>query len=287
MIRFSILMTLAACGLFAPVSTAQPKFSEPKFSFSYWNDNLVLESFLGVDIPEGNDDHFTANFLFDFSFEYHSLFVNPFLYLNIITHDKADYRTDLLAFYLTAKQKTLTGDFGYGLGLIANGDFKGDAIQNAYHRNFGHPHVDLPYYSETKTGVSLWLKYQQIIWERRYFNLRGYLKTDIRTAVVPPLIRAGLNPNLLSSIIKKNYRICFDVQFGYAVFFDTDCILDDHFSSGEFWGARLTAGKLNRLSVAFWVNHNHNGLQQPYFGFTIEYPMRKYTGIRMEKYMFP
>ena len=277
-IFFSIISNYANAGL---------SLADTNFKLAYWNDNIAMNKVFGIKIPEGNDDHFTANFMFSTLFRYNLKQFQSQWFFNIFTDKKQDFRTDLLSWIFSAFQPFGIRNLTLGTGFIANGHYNGDLIQNAYHRNFRHEIVDLPYNGQSKTGLTFLLKIEEKLIKHKFYSIEGYAETNIRSAIIPSLIKSGIGLNLNPLTSGKKYYIQFSIQPGYTYYLPSGVLLRDFFYPGFTWGAILAIGKIKSLGLELWVANNQQGMQQPHFGMTLSFPNQEAAPAKIGNYMYP
>ena len=267
---------------------AEKKFEKPVIQFSYWNDNILSNNLFGIiNIPEGDDDHFTASFLFNVSCDYDSSTYNSLIYLNVITDKHEMFRTDLLSFLITKSGIIKQRRFTLGVGYISNGNFGGDNIQNSYHKGFGHAEVKVPYSEEDLDAYSILIKSRRLFYDKRPFRMSEFFQLCYQTEIIPTNLRFGVDLYTMSFALLDKYSFSFQSQIGYVTYFQSSYLLDESFESGLYWGASLSFEILYSMNLDFWITNNQHGIQQQHFGMSVSYPLVLGRLDCMDDYIYP
>lgn len=279
-----LILTFLLSGL----SSAQAAFlTAPIVSLHYWNDNLIISDLGSLQIPEGNDDHLTTNFLLAVSWQSAVGRLGSELCLNIVTHKQAGWRTDLLSCSISLTQNPGWGVVNGNIGLLTKGQFAGDQIQNRYHQQINFPVVNLPYDPRPQVGLILSLNASTSLYEGSCYRIRGWSAGQLRTALIPSSVRLGSDLNFNPVLFLTRSFLQFGVQSSYGYYVPSSFLLDDLFRPGLTWGSQLTLGRIESLAVSVWFTTNRYGVHQPHFGLTIAYPGRENLTSYQAGQMFP
>jgi len=232
----------------------------------YWNDNFIHEDFFGEDVAEGGDDYVTASFWFQFGIGKTGRWLLIDIYHNILTNKSKEYRTDLLTGRFSVEGVSRFGTYQGGIGIIANGDYGGGKLQNAYHRMTGARRLDLGYVGRREAGVVLFARIEPVIWKYESFILKGYAANSYRSGVGPSNVRTGLEAAGAQKTVLNCCILHCRVRGGFIGYYLRDKYLSPIFDRGFTWSAMVSLGRINRWNGSFWVTSNQYGRNKPHFG---------------------
>ena len=235
-------------------------------SFGYWNDNFIVPELLGEEAEVSRDDYVTASFWVQAAREKSGEWWFVDLYHSILTNRKANYRTDLMTVRLSLEKDTAIGPLRLGSGIIADSNFGGRTIQNAYHSLTGIKRVRLPYINEHIAGIVLFMRYKPMLWDSEHVQLRSYLENSYRSVVGPSSFKAGMEFDAKAYPSGIVPVVHLQALAGYLRYYGEGKYLSPLFKEGFSWGLLLSGGSVEKRCVAFWVIRNQYGMDQIHFG---------------------
>jgi len=242
-------------------------------TFGYWNDNLLYpEGFGGVD-RTGRDDFVTASFWFQVARGWRSrswLFLDA--YYSIVTNRRRAGRTDMLAVRFSFERPLPWGRVQLGSGVVANGDYGGDGIQNAYHGMTGVKKLNLSYAGKTTVGGIFLTRFSFPIRHAGPFMLDGCLANDFRTAAGPSRYGLDLSLRVPSLYTGRSIILGLETLTGCFRYYHRRGSLSTLFNRGVMWGAMMSCGLKDRgVQASGWITGNRYGGEQLHYGVTVTF----------------
>jgi len=232
----------------------------------YWNDNFIHDDIFGEDISEGGDDYVTASFWFQLGFEKTRRWLLFDVYHNILTNKSQAYRTDLLTCRFSIEGESRFGIYQGGIGVIANGDYGGEKLQNTYHRITGARRLDLGYVSRRETGLVIYTRIEPVLRKYESFVVKGYAANSYRSGVGPSNVRAGLEAAASPKKVQNGCIFHLRARGGFIGYYLKDKYLSPLFDRGFTWSTMVSMGRIDRWNGSFWVTGNQYGRNNPHFG---------------------
>lgn len=240
-------------------------------TLGYWNDNLIFGDKSGKAFKDGEDDFVTASFWLQITLETPPRLWYFDLYHNILTNRREDYRTDLFTIRVSIEQEFCLGFLRLGSGVIANGNFGGEAVQNWYHRLRNYDTIELPYSVKDKMGLTIFFSHKLIFWMNDNIFLKGCTANSYRTAAGPSNFNTRIELNAITHPLKKRFILHFQTSVGYVDYYHLNGYLSPLFDNGLMWSALISGGYVGKLKIAVWYTNNQYGLGQPHFGISFTF----------------
>lgn len=238
-------------------------------TFGYWNDNFISTDLFGGRLEDGGDDHVTASFWVQTGFENSGRWWLVDFYHNILTNRQAGYRTDLLTCRLSHERRLYGCLVQGGLGIIGEGNFGGQSIQNAYHRIAGIRRVNLDYESGSDLGIVFYARCKRPVVTAGSTTASIFAGVSHRSDVGPSNYRAGIDADTAPFTVGRGCSLTFQGRAGYIRYYNKSRRLSPIFDGGFTWGALVSLFRRDHCGASFWITGNQYGRHHPHFGVSI------------------
>ncbi|MDP8207715.1 MAG: hypothetical protein P9L92_13695 [Candidatus Electryonea clarkiae] len=220
-------------------------------TLAFWNDTADAERFVEEGWVYAPDDYITTSIAANISVDYNN---KPWIFAwntNVITLKDEGYRTDLLTIRLSKPITWEKGQFVISAGIMGNGNFGGESIQNGYHFIRSHRIIDLPYPESRRIGPMFEEQAVFNIWETNSNSFYLCLKNF---NALPAGYHRYRGMFLASSQISP--AITCEATFGYSGFYLLHDSLQPVFQNGIEYGILFRWELRERVTISAWAYAN-------------------------------
>ncbi len=283
LIFFTVNISPAASG----ENSIPPVHDTVQYHFGYWNDNFPVDNVFGKSMNHGRDDNVTAAFLAQAGMDIHGTYFSLDFFDSIITNKTREYRTDIAIMRLLMRQKQSWGSYSVGIGIVGNDNFGGETIQNSYHSLTGIKKLDLPYLGYSKTGLLLFTGIKKNLVIEPTYGLDLTASHSYRNEVLPNYYKAGLELSVFREKLPHHGISAFRLYSGYLEYYSMKRYFRSMFDNGFTAGAIVSYIIFSKVQLSVFSTTNQYGLEQPHFGFLMEWNCDNKRSIALSDISFP
>lgn len=272
LVGFWLTCWMLVSGLFAQTfdtidSSENQLMPQRYFSISYWNDDFLYRQWIENIIGKSDDDRVTAAFSGQLGTG-EKVFKLQYL---ILTSRGLGQRTDLISGEYWKRVVNNKQLVALGVGVMANGDFGGSGIQNAYHRWRGDDEVFLEYAVKPQAGIYFAGDIKSRIWKNQGFDISIYGQMSGGTMSVSRVVKTGIESTQHFYFTRLKAGGELRIYSGYSRYFAQGLFYESLFWRGFTCGGRLNLHFLKKYLLSGWITSNQYGHYDYHFGMMIGY----------------